>query len=364
MKRCDADPAGKQQHFWIGVILQSERSLDNGSPEPEQPNRLRSLASGLGRVYWWVNARRTLGKTGLELSPLGFGGGPIGYLKAEQKQVERVLSLLLDEGVNVVDTAACYDESEELIGTIVGSRRNDCVLVSKCGHQVPGIDAPEWSPGLIEQTVDRSLKRLRTDYLDVMLLHSCGLPVLKTGEAFSALMKARDAGKVRFIGYSGDNRAAVYASGIPQLDVIETSVNICDQANVSSVLPKARERQLGVIAKRPIANAAWKSAAEQPGMYAGYAAPYAERLQQMGLNPQDLGFDGDPSRAWPEIALRFTLSQPGVHTAITGTTNPDNARANLQAAALGPLPDSVVQKIQDAFQAAALKSKEGWPGLS
>lgn len=289
-----------------------------------------------------MNARRTFGKTGLELSPLGFGGGPIGYLRTEQKQVERVLGLLLDEGVNVLDTAACYDESEALIGTIVGSRRDDCVLVSKCGHQVPGIEAQEWSPELIEQTVDRALNRLRTDHLDIMLLHSCGLPVLKTGEAFATLMKARDAGKVRFIGYSGDNRAAVYASGIPQLDVIETSVNICDQANVSGVLPKARERQLGVIAKRPIANAAWKTAAEQPGVYAGYAAPYAERLQQMGLSPQDLGFDGDPARAWPELALRFTLSQPGIHTAIIGTTSPDNARTNLNAAAKGPLPDLVV----------------------
>lgn len=295
---------------------------------------------------------------------MGFGGGPIGYLRAEPKRVEHVLNVLLDAGVNVVDTAACYDTSEELIGNVVGHRRDACVLVSKCGHQVPGIEAAEWSPELIEQTVDRALKRLRTDHLDVMLLHSCGLPLLKSGEAFAALMKVRDAGKVRFIGYSGDNRAAVYASGIPQLDVIEMSINICDQANLNSVMPKARDRKLGVIAKRPIANAAWKPPGAQPGIYSGYAAPYSERLQQLGLTPRDLGFDGEPHQAWPEIALRFTLSQPGVHTAIIGTTNPDNALANLRAAAKGPLPEDVVHKIHDAFQAAALKSKEGWPGLS
>lgn len=309
-------------------------------------------------------APNIFGKTGLRVSPLGFGGGPIGYLKSKQEQVERVLNVLLDEGVNLLDTAACYEGSEALLGKALGRRRNDCVLVSKCGHSVPDIDAPEWSSALIEQTVDRSLKRLHTDHLDVMLLHSCALPILKTGEAIATLMKARDAGKVRFIGYSGDNRAALYATGIPQLDVIETSINICDQANLNNVAPKAYERQIGLIAKRSIANAAWKTVEQQPGMYAGYAVPYAERLEQMGLDPHDLGFEGDPAQAWPEIALRFALSHPYVQTALIGTTNPDNARANVRAAAKGPLPPEIVQKIRDAFQIAALKSKDGWPGLT
>jgi aryl-alcohol dehydrogenase-like predicted oxidoreductase len=80
----------------------------------------------------------------------------------------------------------------------------------------------------------------------------------------------------------------------------------------------------------------------------------------MKLNPADLGFTGDPATVWPEIALRFTLSQEGVHTAIIGTTNPQNVKANLAAAAKGPLPPEAVQKICAAFRQA--QGAEKWTG--
>src|SRR5438067_7766972 len=127
------------------------------------------------------------GKTGLQVSPLGFGGAPIGYLKTDQDRVATMLNLLLDEGVNVLDTAAGYEGSEELIGSTIGHRRDQVVLISKCGNKVPGVSGREWSAELIAATVDRSLRRLRTDRLDVMLLHSCDLKTLKQGEAVGAL---------------------------------------------------------------------------------------------------------------------------------------------------------------------------------
>jgi aryl-alcohol dehydrogenase-like predicted oxidoreductase len=80
----------------------------------------------------------------------------------------------------------------------------------------------------------------------------------------------------------------------------------------------------------------------------------------MRLDPAALGFSGDAGTAWPEIALRFTLSQPGVHTAIIGTTNPENAKTNLDAAAKGPLPAEVVKKIGEAFRAADPRGE--WAG--
>ena len=137
-----------------------------------------------------------------------------------------------------------------------------------------------------------------------------------------------------------------------------------DQINIDKVLPIALERGLGVIAKRPIANAGWRPAESFRGLYVNYSRPYAERLQKMGLRPADLGFDGSPAEVWPEIALRFTLSIPGSHTAIVGTTNPINTRANIAAAAKGPLPETVVQKIRDAFRHAEKQSGEQWLGLT
>ena len=304
--------------------------------------------------------RRTFGKTGLQISPLGFGGAPVGFLETEQEAVAAILSELLDQGVNLIDTAARYDGSEEMIGKTISRRRDDYVLVSKCGHAMDGVKGAAWSEEVILNTVDRALRRLQTDFLDVMLLHTCDFETLKRGEAVGALVKAQEAGKIRFLGFAGDNESAAYAAGLEAISVIETSINICDQANIDYVLPICRENNVGVLSKRSIANAAWKGAANQEGMYINYAENYAQRLEKMGLTPQDLGFDAD---GWPEIALRFTLSQPGLHCAIVGTTKASSVATNLEAASKGPLPDETSKKIRDAFRLAENNSEENWPGL-
>lgn len=304
--------------------------------------------------------KTTFGKTGFQVSPLGFGAAPIGYLKTDQDRIATILSALLDSGVNVIDTAASYPGSEESIGSSVSHRRHQFVLISKCGQDFPGLPGEAWSAEVITATVDRALRQLKTDHLDVMLLHSCELPVLKKGDALGALARARDAGKIRFAGYSGDNEAASFAAGLPDIAVIETSVSIADQMNLDTVLPIARKNNLGVIAKRPIANAAWKDSSDQPGFYGNYASEYHNRLKQMKLSPSDLGIAGPSNEAWPELALRFTLSQPGVHTAIIGTTNPANSQANIAAADKGPLPAPTLDKIREAFKRS--DPQRNWTG--
>ena len=203
---------------------------------------------------------------------------------------------------------------------------------------------------------------MRTDRVDVMLLHSCELEILERGEVFEALRRARDAGKIRCFGYSGDNEAATYAARVPDVAAIETSISIADQCNIDGVLAVARERNLGVLAKRPIANAAWKQAKQQPGFYGNYASTYHERLAAMGITPADLGFDGDPAAVWPEIALRFTLAQPGLHSAIIGTTNPAHVKANIAAARKGALPEEQVAIVRRAFATAQSAAGEAWTG--
>lgn len=313
----------------------------------------------VGKEYLVI--KRRLGKTGLEVSPLGFGGGPIGFLETQQRQVSQILHTLLDLGVNVIDTAAGYLGSEEAIGRAVADRRNEYVLVSKCGD-ASAPDGPSWSAPAITQSIEQSLRRLQTDHVDVMLLHSADLATLERGEAVEALCRARDAGKVRFAGYSGDNEAAVYAARLPDIAVIETSINLCDQANIEHVLPETLQHDVGVIAKRPLANAAWKDLSQQPGLYGSYAAVYTQRLARMAIDLADFGIDGHAPDAWPSLALRFVLSQPGVHTAIIGTTHPEHARANVAAAAKGPLPDATVARLRTAFRQAERASGEIWEG--
>jgi aryl-alcohol dehydrogenase-like predicted oxidoreductase len=300
-----------------------------------------------------------LGRTGLQVSRLGFGAAPIGYLKTDIERVATILNLLLDEGVNLIDTAASYEGAEEVIANTVGHRRDEYVLVSKCGGKVPHALGEAWSADLIRNTVDAALRRLNTDRIDVMLLHSCDLTTVQRGEALGALVEAREAGKIRFAGYSGDNEAAAWAAQQRDVAVIETSVNLVDQINIDIVLPVTRKHKVGVLAKRPIANSAWRGLQAFSSFYPQYVKPYWDRFQGLRLTPHDLGFSSE--KDWAEIALRFTLSQSGVHSAIIGTTNPDNARANIAAARKGPLPVETVKKIRDAFKHAAA---EGWPGLT
>ena len=141
-----------------------------------------------------------LGRTGLQVSTLGFGAAPIGYLQIDRQRVGRILNLLLDNGLNLIDTAASYPGSEEVIAETVAARRSQYVLVSKCGSTLPDVPGQAWSQDVILRTVDRSLSRLKTDQIEVMLLHSCDLSTLKQGEAIGALVKARQAGKIRHAG--------------------------------------------------------------------------------------------------------------------------------------------------------------------
>ena len=291
---------------------------------------------------------RRLGRTGLQVTPLGFGGAEIGFESAGQATVDRLLNAALDAGLNVVDTAECYMDSEELIGRAIAHRRASYHLFTKVGHAA-GLPHPEWSPALITASIERSLQRLRTDRLDLVQLHSCDLATLRAGAVVEALTHARDAGKCRFIGYSGDGEAARHAAESGIFDTIQTSLSIADQRNIDEVLPAARAKDLGVIAKRPIANAAWRHGTRPPNPYHHV---YYDRLQE-------LRYDFLAGADAVEIALRFTLGLSGVSTAIVGTANPARWAANATLASKGPLPEAQVATIRARWAAVA---KPDWVG--
>lgn len=322
------------------------------NPLLTRPARLSSLVSWPTPPYTSGMNKRPLGKTGYEVSEIGFGAAPAAFLKADAAEAAAMLNTLLDRGLNLIDTATSYPGSHSFIGDHLAGRRKDYVLVSKVPAKMKGVDAPDWSEPVVTAAVDNALRELKTDHLDVMLLHTCDLETLKKGEAIGALVKAREAGKIKFAGFSGDNESAAYAAGHPDIAVVETSINITDQKNIDLMLPVARKNNVGVIVKRPVANACWKKTEEQRGFYGKYASEYKNRLEAMNITPADLGFDGDPYEVWPGIALRFTLSQPGVTCALVGTTKLANAEKNLAAAEQGPLPAEVVARLREAFRRA------------
>ena len=168
-----------------------------------------------------------------------------------------MLSAALDNGINFLDTAACYGRTEELIGRTVAHRRDEYVLATKAGHVAGDANGEPWTAETIEHSIDRSLRRLKTDRVDLVQLHSAGLEQLRQGEIIEALRKARDAGKTRFIGFSGDNEAAEWAVGSGEFATLQTSFNLVDQHARDGLLQKARAGGMGVIIKRPVANGVW-----------------------------------------------------------------------------------------------------------
>jgi aryl-alcohol dehydrogenase-like predicted oxidoreductase len=258
----------------------------------------------------------------------------------------------------VVDTAECYLDSEVLIGEAIAHRRKDFFLFTKCGHSTETAgQSSDWSKPGILRSVERSLKRLKTDAIDLVQLHSCSLEELKKGEVIEALEQAKKEGKTRYIGYSGDSQAARYAVECGRFDALQTSINICDQECIELTLPLAKEKSMGVIAKRPIANAVWRNESNPEN---GYHQEYWRRLQELAY---DFATGEARTRQGPDgpagVALRFTAMQPGVHVLIVGTTKPERWKQNAELLRAGPLPKAQLEAIRKRWKEAA---KSDWIG--
>jgi aryl-alcohol dehydrogenase-like predicted oxidoreductase len=297
---------------------------------------------------------RALGKTGLRVSTLGFGGSEVGYQAVAQKTVDKILNTALDAGINVIDTAECYANGETLIGKAIAHRRAEFVLMTKCGHaplgsaseRAAGYATADWQPAMLARSIERSLKNLRTDHIDVMQFHSPPLETLKDTRAIEVLQKARERGLARFIGCSIDSDDAVYAVETGAFDTLQISVSIADQEAIDRVLPKAAARGIGVIVKRPIANAAWRHGKQPPGDW--YTRPYWDRLQKLNYDFLHSGVEGAAA-----VALRFTLGTAGVTTAIVGTTRVERIAQNIEHANAGPLPPAEYEAIRARWRSVA-----------
>jgi aryl-alcohol dehydrogenase-like predicted oxidoreductase len=295
--------------------------------------------------------QRRLGKTGLDISVLAFGAAEIGYEGAAQGTVDRILGTVLDAGVNVIDTAECYSDSEEKIGAAVSHRRNDFHLFTKCGH-ASGLEGEDWTPEVIRKGVERSLQRLRTDRVDLLQLHSCSARILQRGAVIAVLQELRAAGKTRFIGYSGDGSDAVAAIATGAFDTLQTSVNLLDQEAITLTLPRAVEASMGVLAKRSLANAVWKYT-DQPDN--AYYHEYWRRMQQIDY----LFLRGGNLHDSLATALRFTLSVPGVTAAIAGSKSEERVRQNLSLLPPCTLPADQFECIREIWSQRSLST---WTG--
>ena len=291
-------------------------------------------------------SRIAFGSSGLEVTRLGLGAFPVGQDRVSEKEAERLLNGVLDAGVNLIDTARGYGLSEERIGRYLAHRRDEFILSTKVGYDVEGFD--DWTQGAVEAGIERALRILRTEVLDIVHLHSCSLDDLRAGGVLEGLSRSRQAGKIRFAAYSGENQALDFAIASGEFQSIQLSVNICDQRCIDGALLAAGEKQLGVIAKRPIANVFWRFRDEPVGEY---AQEYWLRAQSMQLSPPE-GMD------WLTFSLRFTAFTPGVHTCIVGTGSLEHFLENVRILKQGPLEPEIVQRYRQLFRT----HDAGWVG--
>lgn len=287
---------------------------------------------------------RQLGNTGLEVSRLGMGLSELGsHLTLAQKgEAGRLLNIALDHGINFLDMAACYGTAEELVGKTIAPRRDEVILATKAGHVVGDYGGPAWTAETIRHSIERSLRRTEAGHLDLVQLHSCSVAVLEQGDVIQALLDAKQAGKTRFIGYSGDNDAAQWAVEHGVFDTLETSFSLVDQQARERLFPLAQGKGMGVIAKRPIANAAWGKK-KSPSMYAREYHRRAQIMADMGPIPEA------PDNAIV-LALGYVLAYDAVDTAIVGTSDPQHLQSNIRWLSEEiPIPQEAVAELERRF---------------
>ena len=237
----------------------------------------------------------------LPMSPIGYGAFKIGrnlstkynraYELPDQPTIEKLLNGVLDLGINYIDTAPAYGSSEERIGQAISHRRREFVLSTKVGEFFEsGTSRYDFSAAAVRKSVESSLRRLRTDVLDLVFIHSSrdDLRIVEQTDVVPTLMSLRDAGLVRGIGLSGYT-ADGFRAALPWSDAVMVEYHP-DHVSLAPVIDEAHKRGITVIAKKGLASG---------------RLPAAQ-------------------------ALSFVLRNPAVTSVVVGSLSLDHLRENLR----------------------------------
>lgn len=304
---------------------------------------------------------RKLGETGLTVSEVGFGAWGIGgrsvgetsYGDTDDRVSLAALDRAVECGITFFDTSPAYGagHSETLIGRAFAGRRRDVVIATKAGYEDWARPA-DFSPHAIQRSVDASLTRLGTDYLDMLQLHNPPPEVLVSPEVRQVLAGLVKAGKVRTWGISAKSpQMALAALREASAPVIQANFNMMDvRALTSGLFDEIVARGAAFIARTPLCFGFLVGTIDRttdfpPGDHRGawsraqldnWIDGAADLLKAVGAAP-----GGEGALA----ALRFCLSFPPVATTIPGILRPEEAEANARGGALGPLPEAAVEAV-------------------
>lgn len=303
---------------------------------------------------------RTLGRTGLNVSVMGIGaGGPsrLGQRDNIRTEAQSVALVLrgIDAGINFIDTAEAY-RTEEIVGAAVAQRdRSQIIISTKKRLRGANITREELRAGLHD-----SLRRLRTDYIDVYHLHGLKPDQYDyyVNEILPAMQDLQREGKIRFLGvtenWSGDLEHEMLARAVQDgfWDVIMVGFNLLNQKARESVLRPAIEHDIGVLIMFAI-----RRALSQPAKLKSTLEQLIE-IGEIDANDIDLDYPLDfliesgAAASIPDAAYRFTRDERGAHVILSGTGNPQHLDANLVTFARPPLPPEITARLKHIFRGA------------
>ncbi len=297
--------------------------------------------------------KKNLGRTGFAVTSLGYGAMELRHLG--RSDAARVLNAVLDGGINYIDTSPDYGPSEEYIGEALAHRRTEFWLASKCGCNIDAGGQPQeprhiWTRQQLLANIESSLRRLKTDHLDVWQLHGPAPEELvrgKDGETVETMLTLKQQGKVRAIAISFGNRRlgdALYPAGYgfkyaPEyitwgvFDAIQIVYGGLTRMN-ENLIAQADERGIGTIIR---------------GVVKRYHANYDELFEKARLNELCAADESQD-----DFLIRFALNHPGISTMIIGTKNLEHLATNIRAVTKGKLPADVYLEAQARLEAIGI----------
>ena len=308
---------------------------------------------------------KTLGKTGLEVSIIGFGASPLGgeFGSADPDQGRRAVNYAIEQGINYFDVAPYYGRTlaETRLGEFLEGRRDRIILTSKaCRYDITDFD---YSAKRIMRSIEESLKRLRTDYVDVYQIHDVEYAKREqvVGEAIPALFKLREQGKVRFVGITGypltplKEIAETLGPGTEDIDTVLSycRYNLMDTTMDDILTPVARRRGIGLINASPL----HMRVLTEKG--APYWHPAPEKVFKVAAKVAQLCRERGTTIS--DLAMQFALAHKDVAITLVGMSKVRHVEANIKIVGTEPEPELLAEVLEMIKPVANIYWKEGLP---